>query len=94
MKAGEKDGVTPQHRLENLLLLCRTTPHSTTNVTPSSLFLGLNIRTRLDMVRPDVSQKVFDKQAMQKQYHDRHVRQREIAIGQDVMVRNFRPGPN
>ena len=102
MKAGEKDGLTPQHRLENFLLSYRTTPHSTTNVTPSSLFLGRNIRTRLDMVRPDVAQKVFGKQAkkvfgkqaMQKQYHDRHVRQREFAIGQDVMVRNFRPGPN
>ena len=94
MKAGDKDGLTPQHRLENFLLTYRTTPHSTTNVTPSSLFLGRNIRTRLDMVRPDVSQTVFEKQASQKQNHDRHVRPREFVVGQKVMVKSFKPGPN
>ena len=93
MKAGEKDGLTPHHRLANFLLSYRTTPHSTTGVTPCSLFLGRSIRTRFDLVRPDVSRKVGEKQAMQKHHHDRHVRQREFVIGQKVMVRNFRLGP-
>ena len=84
MKAGEKDSLTPQHRLENFLLSYRSTPHTTTNITPSSLFLGRNIRTRLDMVRPDVSQKVFE-----KQYHDCHAGYRKFVVGQKVMVKNF-----
>lgn len=31
MKAGEKDGITLQHRLSNFLLTFRSTPHATTN---------------------------------------------------------------
>ena len=47
MKAGEKDGLLRQHRLENFLLTYRATPHSTTGTTPSirMLFLEREVRT-------------------------------------------------
>lgn len=40
MRAGEKDGLTVLHRLENFLLMYRVAPHATTGVSPSTLFLG------------------------------------------------------
>ena len=43
MTAGNRDGRTTQHRLENFLLLYRTVPHATTKVAPCTLFLGRSI---------------------------------------------------
>ena len=94
MRASQQDGLTPQHRLENFLLTYRSTPHATTNVAPCDLFLGRRIRTRLDLVKPNLERRVCEKQADQKQQHDQHVRLREFTIGQQVMVRNMRPGPS
>ena len=93
MKAGEKDGLSHHHRLANFLLTYRTTPHSTTQVAPCTLFLGRSIRSRLDLVRPDVSRQVCLKQDLQKRHHDRHAHERNFMVGQRVMVRNYRPGP-
>ena len=94
LKAGERDGISLQHRLENFLVTYRTTPHSTTQVAPCTLFLGRSIRTRLDLVHPDIAQRVRSKQAKQKQQHDQHAQHREFVIGQRVMTRNYRPGPD
>ena len=93
MKAGEKDGLSHHHRLANFLLTYRTTPHSTTQVAPCTLFLGRSIRSRLDLVRPDVSRQVCLKQDLQKRHHDRHAHERNFMVGQRVTVRNYRPGP-
>ena len=93
MKAGDKDGHTPQHQLDNFLLTYRTTPHSTTRATPCSLFSGRNIQTQFDLLKPSVTQNVHDKQTSQKQYHNQRAHQREFKIGDYVVVRNFRAGP-
>ena len=39
LRASEKDGRTLSHRLADFLLTYRSTPHTTMNQTPSSLFL-------------------------------------------------------
>ena len=77
----------------NFLLTYRTTPHSTTNTPPCELFLGRSLRTRLDLIRPDLGMSVTQKQALQKRRHDQHCHLREFHIGQRVLVRNIRPGP-
>ena len=93
MKAGHQQKLSTHHRLENFLLTYRSTPHATTNQTPAALFLGRELRTRLDLLKPSIARQVEEKQASQKEKHDRHAREREFHVGQQVMVRNLRPGP-
>ena len=43
----------------------RTAPHTTTGQSPSMLFMGRNLRTKLDVLKPDVRKRVEDKQLNQ-----------------------------
>ena len=94
LKAGRSGGRSLSHRLANFLLTYRTTPHSTTGKSPSQLFLLRDIRTRFDLLKPDCEKQVLDKQATQKCSHDKRAKKREWFVGQRVMVRNVRPGPD
>ena len=71
----------------------RTTPNSTTGQTPAELFLNRRVRTRLDLIRPDLGRKVFNKQSDQKTRHDKSSSKRELALGEQVLVQNFRGEP-
>ena len=68
--------------------------HSTTGVSPCSLFLKREVHTRFDLLRPDPESRVEEKQARQKVDHDRHARYRQFTVGQEVMAKNLRPGPD
>ena len=86
---------TPQclhQRLIIFLLTYRITPHSTTNISPCTLFLKRELQTRFDIMRPDVSGNVTSKQTQQKFYYDQHSAGRELFIGQRIMVTNLRAG--
>ena len=48
------------------------------------------MRTRLDLLHPNLSQDLHTKQSNQKHYHDRHAKDRTISVGQKVMARNYR----
>ena len=74
------------------LLRYRITPHATTGTSPSSLSFRRPLRTRLDLLRPDVGGQVRDSQAEQKDRHDQRSKPREFTMGQTVWVRNFRDG--
>ena len=52
--------------LARFLFSYRTTPNSTTGQTPAELFLNHRLRTRLDLMRPELGRKVFDRQTDQK----------------------------
>ena len=80
-------------RLANFLLSYRSTPHATTGCTPISLFLKRELRTRLDLLKPSLSDQVIQKQTTQSDHHNVHARMREFDIGQAVMIRNFRGQP-
>ncbi len=65
-----------------------------TRAAPCTLFLGRCLRTRLDLVRPDLEQRVAEKQFIQKNRHDQHAGYWEFGVGQSVLVKNMRPGPD
>ena len=82
LKTCGKDGKTLHHRLAEFLLEYRATPHATTNVAPSELFLKRKLRTRLDLMLPNLKGCVTSKQADQKQ-------SRSLFPGTPVMVRAY-----
>ena len=90
-KAEGSDSI--KQSLVRFLVSYRTTPNSMTGQTPAELFLNRRLRTKIDLIRPDLSQKVFDKQSDQKFRHDKSSREREFALGEQVLVQNFREEP-
>ena len=94
LKASKNDGRSLDQRLYNYLLTYRSSPHSTTGVAPASLFLNRHVRTKFDLLKPSVESQVLMKQSLQKACHDRRAREREWDVGQTVLARNLRPGPD
>ena len=90
-KAEGSDSI--KQNLARFLFSYRTTPNSATGQTPAELFLNRRLRTRLDLMRPDLGRKVFDKESDQKARHDKVSRGREFALGEQVLVQNFRGKP-
>ena len=79
--------------LSRFLFSYRTTPRSVTGQTPAELFLNRRLRTRLDLLRPDLGRKVFEKQIDQKAIFDRTSKERHFSMGEEVLVQNFRGEP-
>ena len=93
LKASKNETGTLNEKLNCFLLRYRNTPSSTTGVTPAELFMKRPLKTRLDLLRPQLRSKVVGKQADQKQRHDAHSRDRDFDIGENVLARNLREGP-
>ena len=74
-------------KLQRFLFQYRNTPHTTTGLTPSELFLGRDVRTRLSMLRPEVSEHIRVKQ--EKQLLAGPQATREFLEGDRVWVRNY-----
>ena len=72
LKTTEGNGRPVHHRLASFLCSYQNTIHATTNQSPSELFLKRQLRTRMDLLRPDSSVKVAERQAEQQQQHDSH----------------------
>ena len=94
LKAGKDSGRSLSHRLSNFLIGYRSTRHSTTGQSPSELFLRRNIRTRFDLLKPDVERQVLEKQAQQKLSHDKRSGNRTFTVGNRVMAKSFGSGPD
>ena len=72
-------------RLARFLLKYRVTPQTTTGVSPSELLMGRRLRTSLDLLHPDTSCKVSEKQ-------DKLIRNkvpRKFDIGDKLFAKNF-----
>ena len=89
LKSSHQDGRPLHLALAGFLLSYRTTPHSTMGVTLSSLFVGRELRTRLDLLSPDIGARV---KQPQKDYQDKRRTTRHLSVGQIVWARNFREG--
>ena len=88
-KAEGKASASLKSKLARFLFSYRTTPNSTT----AELFFSRRLRTRLDLLRPDLGRKTASKQSEQKMQHDMHVKERNFEVGESVLVENFRGQP-
>jgi hypothetical protein len=76
-------------RLAKFLLNYRTTPQSTTGVTPAELLMKRRLRTRLDLLRPSLSSTV---EAKQEKWPGVDRRERVFQPGDNIYVRNYGQG--
>ena len=74
-------------RVSQFLFQYRTTPHTTTGNSPAELLLGQRPRTLLDLVVPDVSNRVQRKQEKQKEDHDKSASKREFHEGDLIFTK-------
>ena len=81
-------------RISRFLFKYRTTPHTTTGVSPAELLMGRQLRSHLSLLHPDLTirDRVTNRQQNQKDNHDSHARKRHFTIGDTVFVRDFPTG--
>ena len=91
MKKGLKKTTTSslKSQLAKIVLAYRPTPHSTTGNTPAKLLLGRNLRTRLDLLRPNTAAHVESKQWNQKVSHDNSILAPSFTVSQPVLIRVY-----
>ena len=91
-----KDGLkkmsegTMEDQIARFLFTYRITRQSTTQMSPAELLMGRRIRSRLDLVKPNLARRVEKKQLQQKRNYDRCVRQRTFQEGEKVYAKNFK----
>ncbi len=93
LRATQGDNSTLQHRLAVFLMTYRNTPHSTTKEAPALLLTGRRLRSRLDLLKPNLSKTVAKAQERQIQDRgNRRIRIEEFDVNQPVLARNYREG--
>jgi hypothetical protein len=78
------DRCSKNHCLQEFLLTYRTTPHTTTGKTPSEMLQGRRVKTKLDLVKPNLGYAI-QKKNPGTQYP------RCLEVGDRVMARDYRP---
>ena len=72
-------------KLARLLFNYRITPHSTTGISPSELLMGRKLKSRFDLLKPNIAARVEQKQLEQKCSHDAHAIARQFQEGDSCM---------
>ena len=62
LKSTVNEPGTIQTKLSRFLMSYRATPHTTTEETSAKLFLKRSLRTRLDLLKPNLEDKITQKQ--------------------------------
>ena len=92
IKTGKNSGRSTQESIMQFLFIYRSTPHSVTEVASSKLFLGHKLKTKLDLMRPDVQRRVEEKQVRQKKGHDYKSKEKVFRVGEAVWFKDYRRG--
>lgn len=61
----------------------------TSDVTPAELLMNRKLRTKLDFVKPEIRERVENRQKKFKHYHDSHAKGRTFREGDAVIVKVF-----
>ena len=86
VKKGLKTDGSIKSRIAKFLFAYRNTPHCTTGNSPAKPLLGRNFRTRLDLLKPNIAERVENKLWDQKISHDNAVKSQPFMKGQSVLV--------
>ena len=86
MKAMESQ-LPMEEKLVRFLISYRNTKQTVTGMSPAELMFGKTLRTRLDLLRPDLKQSVKSNQ--KKQVDNSTSRVRTISVGERIMVRDY-----
>ena len=78
-----------EEKLAKFLAWYRLTPHSTTGVPPAELLMGRRPRSKLDLLKPSLSDTVRSKVQRQKEHHDARSRARSFKVHDPVYVKDF-----
>ena len=65
---------------------------STTGISPSELLMSRKLKSRFDLLKPNIATRVIQKQREQKDSHDSHAIGRQFQEGDSVYARDFRQG--
>nr|XP_039253416.1 uncharacterized protein K02A2.6-like [Styela clava] len=74
--------------LDDFLLGYRNTPHCTTGEAPSVLFCKRRLRTILDLIKPNIRNRVEEKQYTVRTKSNKTLR--SFSVGETVLVRDYR----
>lgn len=85
MKAAKSEPGTISQKICSFLLSYRTTPHTATRCTPAELLMNRRLRTRLDLLRPDLRKKVSKPSKLQPT-----APKRQLSVGDPVLVQDYR----
>ncbi|XP_062374782.1 uncharacterized protein K02A2.6-like [Sardina pilchardus] len=86
-------GHSLETKLSRFLFQYRITPHTTTGLAPAEMLLGRRPKSHLDLLHPDVGERVVRSQDKQKLRRDQHAKNRLFQPGDRVYVKNFATGP-
>lgn len=75
--------------IANYLLMYRATPHSVTKTSPSELFMGRKVKTRLDLLRPELRSQVSIRQEKQSNKRGQSRIVLSFVEGQTVWIREY-----
>ena len=81
-----------KEKLAKFLIAYRNTPHSTTGASLAELLLGRPLRTRLDLVKPNLNSKMVNQQHQQsiRAANERGRQRRQLEVGDSVTSRDYR----
>ena len=80
-------------KLQQVLFHNRLTPHSLTGRLPVKMLMGCKLRSRLDLLHPNLQSKVHKKREHMKETRDVHATERPFKEGDTIYLTNFGPGP-
>jgi transposase InsO family protein len=86
MMAAKASIADPSTRLQKFLMSYRNTPHKSTGRPPAELMFGRRLRTRLDLLKPDVRARLDAANFRQQRDHDQRTTPRSFAEGDPVWV--------
>ena len=81
-----------QQKLDQFLLKYRSTPHVSTKDTPAKLFLGREVRKKIDLITPNIRDSMISKQSEQSVCNGNVRKFLTFSVEDSVWVRNYAQG--